>query len=455
MTSVEATPVVPLADVVVQFARADAFAEVDEPSAEAIIGDEGRIVLTADGTVIAYAEAGAGKTTLTVDMASHVGSGSDWLGLTVPRPLRVAIVENEGSRGPFRKKIAAKIQTWGGPDWAQNVWLLEEPWASLDLTNALHRQQLADLINRHKIDVLVLGPLVELGGGGGAANGGTPSDVTAWTRSTFAPLRELIGRPIALWIVHHTNKAGDISGAWRRYPDTLIQIVGESEGRSAIKWEKVRHGSLLHGTTTRVEWDRETVGYTIVEQAPGGPRKASAGDIAVWIRSQGGRATPAQLKQQFAFSDGTLRDRRSELGELGIDYRGTGKDIEYIDQHIHPSITSPDPAPAPRSELRGNDSAGSNGLTMRDSDPAPRNPAIQPTAGSGNGPEQGKSTTPHPALPIGSDPPPAGSGVAPPTEAEDHLMASIENLPPSTPSRAQATAPTHTRVPQHPAEVES
>lgn len=411
----------------VRFSTAADFAAVHEPSAAPILGDEDQVALSAAGTLMMFGEAGTGKTATATDAVAHMGAGVAWLGLPVARPLRCAFIENEGSRGPFRRRIANKLAAWDGPPWADHVFFLTEPWGALDLTDEAHRADLAAFLNAERIDVLVLGPLVELGGGGGAEKGGTPAEVTTWTQATFVPLRAAVDHPLAIIVVHHTNKAGDVSGAWRRWPDTLLQIVSEGEGRSAFRWEKVRHGSALHGTTMHVEWERDTVGYSLID-TPGGPRKAPADAIAIWIRSEGGRATPKEIREHFGIVEGTLRDRRAALAALGIDYRGKGTNVEYVDREIHPLIEGSYPATAPRTEMRGTDSAGSNGPTMRHPDPATRNPANQATAGQGKRSEQGKSLTPHPALSIESDPPPAGSGGTHPIANDPEPELSIANL---------------------------
>src|SRR5215218_4014198 len=75
-----------------------AFAAVDEPSAEPLLGDEHDTVLSAGGALVFYGDGGAGKTTLEVDLIFHLAGADSWLGLPVPRPVKVLVIENEGPR---------------------------------------------------------------------------------------------------------------------------------------------------------------------------------------------------------------------------------------------------------------------------------------------------------------------------------------------------------------------
>jgi hypothetical protein len=89
-------------------ASLDGFIGVDEPGAEALLGDEDGALIPAGGDVMVYGDGGAGKTTLAVDLAFHWAAGDDWLGIPVPRPVSVLLIENEGPRALLRKKLRRK-----------------------------------------------------------------------------------------------------------------------------------------------------------------------------------------------------------------------------------------------------------------------------------------------------------------------------------------------------------
>ncbi len=98
-----ASPVVTVEEPQLEAQDADAFAAVDEPSAEPLIGDDENTVLAAGGSATYYGDGGAGKTTLGLDQACHLCAGLDWLGLPVPYPVTVLWIENEGPRGVRRE----------------------------------------------------------------------------------------------------------------------------------------------------------------------------------------------------------------------------------------------------------------------------------------------------------------------------------------------------------------
>ena len=89
----------------------DFIAEKQEGKA-ALLGTPDDNVLPAGGLAILAALPHKGKTTLAVDLAFHLASGADWLGIPVPQPGRVLIIENEGPREPFRRKLEAKRAAW-------------------------------------------------------------------------------------------------------------------------------------------------------------------------------------------------------------------------------------------------------------------------------------------------------------------------------------------------------
>jgi hypothetical protein len=236
--------------VVFSFATAEQFSAVEETSAEVLLGDdETEAAMVAGGIWINFGDGGAGKTTLELDRALHLVTGSPWLGLPVPRKLNVLIVENDGPRGPFRKKIAQKLATWQGPDPEGRLHVLTEPWGHVNIANEDHRQQLAAYICDHEIDMLLAGPIVSLG----MVGGGTPEEVAAFEEHVRA-LRELLDRPLAVSLIHHENVRGQISGAWTRVPDTLVQLTATGNGHTRLFWKKARWSSVLHGAAMKLNW---------------------------------------------------------------------------------------------------------------------------------------------------------------------------------------------------------
>lgn len=225
------------------------FVSVEEEAADPLIGSPDDTILPADGLLLMYGDGGAGKTTLSIDAVAHLASGMPWIGLEVPRPLRVLLIENEGPRSPFRIRLGKKIKEWDRTPFLGNVSVLEEPWTRFTLENDSYRSQLASEIDRTNSDVVVVGPLASLG----AKGTGTPDDVNDFDK-LVSDLRAKTSRRFALWIVHHENKSGDVSGAWDRYPDTLVHIQAQGNGRTRVVWKKARWSSALHGTAVNLLW---------------------------------------------------------------------------------------------------------------------------------------------------------------------------------------------------------
>ena len=73
-----------------------------------------------------------------------------------------------------------------------------------------------------------------------------------------------LGTELAWWIVHHVNKAGQVSGDFDRHPDTLIRYAYEGRRRNKLTWEKIRWGDQGREPLV-LEWLDESVGYKIID----------------------------------------------------------------------------------------------------------------------------------------------------------------------------------------------
>jgi hypothetical protein len=244
------------------FTPLEAFAAVDEPGAEPLAqsADDHGTVIAAEGLVMAYGDGGAGKTTLCIDLCFALATQAPWLGIvTVDRPLRIAIIENEGPRQEFRKKLERKL-TETGAQLEGRITVLEEPWEEFNFADETHRQAIAARIDADEVDLLVVGPLASVG----AIGGGTPAEVEEF-KKLLSKVRALCPRKFAVLLVHHENRSGQISGAWERLPDTLMHVTGQGPGRTRVYWQKVRWSSALHETTTHLLW-AEGESYTVEEK---------------------------------------------------------------------------------------------------------------------------------------------------------------------------------------------
>jgi hypothetical protein len=124
----------------VSLASLEAFAAVDEPGEQALVGGEDAALIPEGGDVLIYGDGGAGKTTLSIDLACHLGAGKDWLGIPVPRRARVLLIENEGPRALFRRKLRRKLDGWAGPALDGHISVFQHPWSEFTFADATWRQ---------------------------------------------------------------------------------------------------------------------------------------------------------------------------------------------------------------------------------------------------------------------------------------------------------------------------
>jgi hypothetical protein len=290
------------------------FAVFDEPSAKSLLGSPEESVLAVGGDLLVYGAAGAGKTTWVIDGIAHLAAGIPWLGLAVPRPLTISVIENEGPRGKFRQKLASKLETWDGPPFDSKIHVMEEPWASFTFADPQHRQGVAKHLNATDSDVLVCGPVSSLG----MTGGGTPDEINAFV-SLLAETRALVRLPVAFWLIHHENRAGQVSGAWERVPDTLVHITTGGNGRTRIFWQKVRWSSELHGTSMHLAWTA-CAGFAL-EHAP---QTATADriwvDIAAFVLANGGCSwtTVEKAKEHVSGKAELKRKTRDQMLAEGV-----------------------------------------------------------------------------------------------------------------------------------------
>ena len=92
----------------------------------------------------------------------------------------------------------------------------------------------------------------------GLEGGGTPAEVRQFV-GHLEHVRELVGRPVAFVLIAHTNKGGQVSGAWDGATDTLAHLMAMGNGSTRLHWQKCRWAGSLHGATWNLHWrDGET-----------------------------------------------------------------------------------------------------------------------------------------------------------------------------------------------------
>jgi hypothetical protein len=359
-----------------QVVSLEQFAEKEEASAEPLLGISGDMALAAGGTLLLYGDGGTSKTTLTIDASLHLAAGAAWLGLEVARPLRVLLIENEGPRGPFREKLKRKRQSWSGPDFGGRVHVLEEPWGAFSFAIETHRAQLAAYVDEHELDLVVCGPLAALG----AVGGGTPDEVSAFEQ-LLADLRKRCRRPLALWLAHHENKAGDVAGAWERFPDTLAHAWLEGRERTRLHWRKARWSSRLHDERWALRWVLEREGFELIdEEATAAAKAAELEDARAWIiedvTRDPGRARSA-IEEAFAATrgkGGRGLARRAIDAELNGEHsrlaKGPGRATNGV--YLYPASEASSPLANPLFGEHGEQGSDPESETLLANSPLPR-----------------------------------------------------------------------------------
>ena len=169
--------------------------------------------------------------------------------------MRVCIIENEGPPGLFQQKLAAKIASWDGPDFAQNVFVFTGPWGEFSFADPEAREALVAFCEEHAIDVVTANPTLGLG----VAASGRPDE----TQQFVDWLVECgLKSERAFWLLHHENKAGQIwaTGAATRTRRCRSSRTATSRARSSTGRRRAGRRSRSE-TTPKVcmlEWvDRD------------------------------------------------------------------------------------------------------------------------------------------------------------------------------------------------------
>ena len=308
---IEFAPDLQTVEPVVVTSSIEVFASIREKSATPLLGTEDDTLLAAGGTLMAFGEGGAGKTTAELDLAFHMAAGIPWLGQPVPARVRGLILEAEGPRGKLRTKLAAKLAAWQGPSVDGWLHVIERPWATLSLADAEHRAGIAAAIADTRAEVLYAGPVAALG----LEGGGTPAEVRQFV-AHLEHIRALVGRDVAYMLIAHTNKLGGVSGAWEGATDTLAHFMATGNGTTRLNWKKCRWSGTVHGTTWRLLWrDGETFE---LEDAPSVTADTFRADILAAVAENPGQSW-TKVREHVkgnATEAAAVRDRLIADGEV-------------------------------------------------------------------------------------------------------------------------------------------
>ncbi len=230
----------------------------------ALIGDAEDVILPVGGFVILGGKGGRGKTTLAIDAAFHLASGREWLGFAVERALRVLLIENEGSREMFRRKLEAKREAWPH-EIPGEVFVHTADWGGFDLRAPEARDGLREFVTENGVDVVFGDPLDSCG----LEGVGSPEDTRA-----FMELAKAAGlhRDVAFWFLHHPKKdrvedeLDSLSGAWGGRPDTVFTLNILKDNRSRLGIPKTRWGKVGKRAALILGFDQDAESFELLKE---------------------------------------------------------------------------------------------------------------------------------------------------------------------------------------------
>jgi hypothetical protein len=234
-----------------------------------LLGTRDDNILPALGLGLLIAKGGKGKTTFTLDLVLHLASGEDYLGLTIERPLNILLIENEGPREPFRRKLERKLENW--PHEPKGlIAVYTENWghARLDLPEFVER--LNAFCEEHEIDLVVGDPLDSLGMDGE----GSPSETRAMV-DRFKAAGLFTKRA---WLLpHHSRKESvtdavdEAAGAWGGRPDAMLGLEKKADNHARLSFSKVRWQERERKPYL-LEFDPEHESFTFIKEEDGEDR---------------------------------------------------------------------------------------------------------------------------------------------------------------------------------------
>ena len=174
-------------------------------------------------TTVTSAAPGVGKSTLAIEEAVSLASGTDFLGFGIDRPSKVAVINNEETRDELERRIEATCVRFevpfpsiaetfylhSGVDAEKFVVARRGPNDSIAIDVRAH--QLSEFLGEAGIDLLVIDPFVQVHT--------VSENVNEEIEQVMMALREIsVSANCALHLIHHTRKpaagtshqAGDI-----------------------------------------------------------------------------------------------------------------------------------------------------------------------------------------------------------------------------------------------------
>jgi len=267
-----------------------------------------------------FALRGTGKTLVGVGIALAVASGGAFLRWKAPRPRRVLYVDGELPRETLQKRLKDVSATTGLPISA-NLRLLTpdlqpEGVRLPDLGTPAGQEALLELIEREKVDLLILDNLSTL------VRNGIESEAEAWQ-----PIQDwlilLRSRKVSVLMLHHTDKArGDQRGTSKR--EDVLDF--------SIKLARPEDYQMEHGARFEIHFSkaRDLLGSSVIPfEAPMEAATWSVKDISEAAKAERAEAERANRLSALGNEvEGFLKKAgRSTVNTIADNVEGRKQDI--------------------------------------------------------------------------------------------------------------------------------
>jgi hypothetical protein len=236
------------------------FIALEREHREPLLADpDGRAAVGRASLTLIGGLGGHGKTTFDIDVFLHMAAGVDYPPWTVPRPVSILLVENEGPEELFAEKLAARLASFEHKLKAR-LDVCTFDWGGFSLADDATRARLTAEIADKGYDLVFGDPLDSLG----IEGVGSPED----TRKFLALMKETgLNKTVAWWLNTHPRKEktsealDEIAGAWGGKPDTVFLLRRLEDDRTQLRQPKLRWAKRGQGPTLLFEFDPDTEAF--------------------------------------------------------------------------------------------------------------------------------------------------------------------------------------------------
>jgi hypothetical protein len=239
------------------------FVALERPAAQPLVADvDGRAVVGRASLILLGALGGHGKTTFSIDLLLHLAAGVDYPPFTVPEPVSILMIENEGPEELFAEKLEARLASFPH-ELKANLDVVTIDWGGFSLADDALRKRLTAEIAEKKYDLVFGDPLDSLG----IAGVGSPED----TRAFLTLMKETgLNKTVAWWLNTHPRKEetkealNEISGAWGGKPDSVLLLRMLKDDRTQVRFPKLRWTKRGKRPTILLAFDPDTESFTYI-----------------------------------------------------------------------------------------------------------------------------------------------------------------------------------------------